>query len=55
MLLTLGKPEVLDILEQEGEVSVTCEFCNGHYRFDSIDIEQIFSESVAAQPSVSEH
>jgi molecular chaperone Hsp33 len=55
MLLTLGKPEVLDILQQEGEVSVTCEFCNGHYRFDSIDIEQTFSESVAAQPSVSEH
>ena len=42
MLITLGKEEVLDILNQEGAVSVNCEFCNRNYRFDSIDVEQVF-------------
>ena len=55
MLLTLGKTEVLDILQQEGEVSVTCEFCNAIYEFDSIDIEQAFAEVSGAQSSANEH
>ncbi len=49
MLLSLGKAEAVDILEKEGEVEVTCEFCNSEYRFDRIDIEELFlaGESVA--------
>ena len=52
MLLTLGKPEVLEVLELEGDVSVTCEFCNQHYRFDSIDVEQVFLSSERIEPSI---
>jgi molecular chaperone Hsp33 len=52
MLLTLGKSEVLEVLEQEGDVSVTCEFCNQHYRFDSIDVEQVFLGSERIEPSI---
>ncbi len=55
MLLSLGKAEVLDIIEQEGEVAVTCEFCNANYRFDSIDIAQVFSESEIAPVNTTEH
>ena len=55
MLLTLGKPEVLEVLEQEGDVSVTCEFCNQHYRFDSIDVEQVFLSSDKIKPGVTAH
>ena len=55
MLLTLGKPEVLEVLEQEGDVSVTCEFCNQHYRFDSIDVEQVFLSSERIGPSITAH
>jgi len=55
MLLTLVKPEVLEVLEQEGDVSVTCEFCNQHYRFDSIDVEQVFLSSDKIKPGVTAH
>jgi len=50
MLLSLGKSEVDDILEKEGVIAVSCEFCNSNYRFDKIDIEQVF-----AQGGVSSH
>jgi len=55
MLLTLGKPEVLDVLEKEGDVSVTCEFCNQHYHFDSIDVEQVFLSADGIKPSTAAH
>lgn len=55
MLLTLGKTEVLEVLEQEGDVLVTCEFCNQHYRFDSIDVEQVFLSSERIEPSITAH
>jgi molecular chaperone Hsp33 len=55
MLLSLGRAEVNEILEQEGEISVTCEFCNSTYRFDQIDIEQIFREGGIAGPSATTH
>jgi molecular chaperone Hsp33 len=55
MLVTLGKDEVLDVLNKEGEVAVTCEFCNQHYRFDGIDVEQAFADLPVGEPSVSEH
>ncbi len=55
MLVTLGKDEVLDVLNKEGEVAVTCEFCNQHYRFDGVDVEQVFADLPVGEPSVSEH
>lgn len=55
MLLTLGKAEADDIVETEGEISVNCEFCNANYRFDRIDVEQVFSESVAVQSNETTH
>jgi hypothetical protein len=30
-----------------GAVTVTCEFCHRPYRFDSIDIEALFTDSPA--------
>lgn len=55
MLLTLGKTEVFEVLEQEGDVLVTCEFCNQHYRFDSIDVEQLFLSLESIEPSITAH
>jgi molecular chaperone Hsp33 len=39
-----------DILREQGKVSVSCEFCNQKYRYDAVDIEQVFA--AAAQPDV---
>jgi len=43
MLIQLGRPEVDSILAEQGEVSVTCDFCNAAYAFDRIDVEQLFA------------
>jgi len=55
MLLALGKAEVIDIVETEGEVAVTCEFCNAQYSFDRIDVEQLFLAGESAPPSTTAH
>lgn len=40
----LGREEVMDIIAKEGAVEVNCEFCNRHYSFDVVDVEQLFAE-----------
>ncbi len=47
MLTRLGADEIRATLAQEGEVAVTCEFCNAHYRFDAVDAEAL---CVAPEP-----
>lgn len=39
---TVGQSELLDILESEPSIKVTCQFCNQTYSFDKIDIRAIF-------------
>lgn len=50
VLRGLGYQEVQGILEEQGEVSVNCEFCNQNYSFDAVDIEELFAAS--NQPEV---
>jgi molecular chaperone Hsp33 len=42
VLKVLGQDDVKLLLEEHGKIDVTCDFCNQHYYFDSIDIELIF-------------
>lgn len=49
MLRQLGIEEVRSILEEEKTVEVTCEFCNQQYRFDAVDVEQLFAGDLAHQ------
>jgi molecular chaperone Hsp33 len=46
MLRALGSAEVHDIIREQGEVSVACEYCNQKYRFDAVDVEQLFASKV---------
>ena len=55
MLLSLGKAEASEILESEGEISVSCDFCGANYSFDQIDVEQVFGEGGAAPPNATTH
>jgi molecular chaperone Hsp33 len=41
VLLSLGKEELRSIIEEQGVVDISCQFCNQQYRFDPIDIEQL--------------
>lgn len=42
LLRMMGEREARSVLEEQGHVTVTCEFCARPYRFDPIDIEQLF-------------
>jgi molecular chaperone Hsp33 len=53
MLRSLGADEVRSVLAEQGHVEVRCDFCNRAYRFDSVDVEQLFS-SVAPSADKSE-
>lgn len=43
-LRLLGQQEINDILAEQGEVEIGCQFCNQHYTFDAVDIAAVFSE-----------
>ena len=46
LLRALGEDEVRDVLKEQGSVTVTCEFCHRPYRFDAVDVEALFADSV---------
>jgi len=48
MLRSLGPEEVRSVLAEQGHVEVRCDFCNRAYRFDAVDVEQLFSQGTAA-------
>lgn len=42
MLISLGKAEIDDIIKTEGEVKVSCQFCDKVYVFDKKQAEELF-------------
>lgn len=50
MLLGLGHEEAQAAL-QDDVAEIICEFCNAHYRFDRVDVEQLFAGGGSAAPS----
>jgi molecular chaperone Hsp33 len=55
VLQSLGRGEAEAAMREDGYVEVTCEFCNAHYRFDRVDIEQLFASGFEAPASPSAH
>lgn len=51
MLQMLGQDELADIIEELGEVAVSCEYCNTPYNFDPIDVESLFRVGMAQAPT----
>jgi molecular chaperone Hsp33 len=43
VLRSLGADEVRSVIAEQGACTVTCEFCQRPYKFDSIDVEQLFT------------
>ena len=54
MLRSLGQEEVQGLLRERGEAEVACEYCGQQYRFDAVDVRQIFTEP-GSQPPVPPH
>ena len=48
---TVGKEELLEIIKEEKQVSVTCQFCNETYSFDEIDIHAMFATNSVSDNS----
>lgn len=44
ILTSLGEKEVNDIIEKEGSVKVSCQFCNKEYVFDKEDADKLFKK-----------
>jgi molecular chaperone Hsp33 len=55
LLRALGAEEVKDILQEQGSVTVTCEFCHRPYRYGAVDIEALFSDPAGPRGSPSIH
>lgn len=55
VLRRLGQDEVRDIVAEQGQVSVGCEFCGRRYNFDAVDAEGLFADPGASQGSSTRH
>jgi molecular chaperone Hsp33 len=55
MLRSLGADEIRSVLTERGEVEVRCDFCNRAYRFDPVDVEQLFAAAPTADGSETRH
>ncbi len=51
LLRGLGRAEIDSILEEQGAVTVTCEFCRKPYRFDAVDAARLFLVASAEGPA----
>lgn len=49
MLKSIGHQEAAEIIKEQGNISVDCEFCGKAYQFDEIDIAEVYTAQV--QPS----
>ncbi len=43
LLLGMGLKEVNDILQEQKQIEVTCEFCDEAYRYDRVDVDALFN------------
>ena len=50
MLLALGREESDSLIAERGEVEVGCEFCGQPYRFDSVDVGEMFTPRARQAP-----
>lgn len=45
-LKSVSKDELLTIIEEDGVISMDCQFCHAKYEFDSIDVENIHGQNL---------
>lgn len=44
VLKTLGEADLRLLIQEQGQVDISCDFCNQHYQFDAIDVTLLFRE-----------
>jgi molecular chaperone Hsp33 len=53
MLVGLGAQESESLVAERGHVEVGCEFCGQQYRFDAVDVGEMFAPPAAQVPGTS--
>jgi molecular chaperone Hsp33 len=43
MLQGLGRAEIDGLIAERGAAEVGCEFCGAQYRFDAVDVGEVFT------------
>jgi molecular chaperone Hsp33 len=51
MLRGLGEQEVREVLQEQGAVTVTCDFCNHPYEYDAAAVAALFAAETAGSNS----
>ena len=51
MLRTLGREESDSLIAERGLVEVGCDFCGRHYRFDAVDVGEMFTPQANQTPA----
>ncbi len=51
MLRALGREESESLIEERGAVEVGCEYCGRQYRFDAVDVGEMFAPAADQPPS----
>ena len=51
MLRGLGADEVNSLIEERGEAEVGCDFCGAYYRFDPVDVGELFTPGRQTPPA----
>ena len=54
MLRSLGAEELKSLIEERGEAEVGCDFCGVMYRFDPVDVGELFIAGPVAGTSSSQ-
>ncbi len=44
-LMSVEKQELLDIIQEEGSINISCHYCNANYSFNAEDVETIHRET----------
>lgn len=45
VLISLGKQEIKDMIEEGQEIEVNCHFCNSHYKFSVDELKELYRKS----------
>lgn len=57
VIRSLGLDDAHALIEEQGQIEAACEFCNQHYTFDQVDVEEVFATTtpVATDTSKTQH
>lgn len=49
-LISMGKEELMSVIEERGSVESQCQFCNTLYRYNAAEVESMFDDPQAPSP-----